>query len=218
MIHRWDVKTKNSPFRVNMVEKEETRMANWENREYRKQLAEDKDRLIDSMIGNKKFDACSKDTVSKVFQNQQDVQLALALRKHVSDKGIVYRERTALDQMTDIEFCEMRHKFPNIEFNGIATLTSSKGSRPAGSGRGGGSDGYSGVSSANNSTAGGTRNRGGNAVSAGSALEEQSRRNSFGSRAETYDSRETGSGSVYRPPTFDTEAFDRELETDFPDS
>src|SRR4051812_33223027 len=123
MIARWDEKTKNSPFRLNCVDHEENRMTAWDNMTIRKQQTLQRNNTLKNMIGTSKFDVCSGDKVA-LFDGQNDVMLALALRRHTSDRNIVYKERSTLNQMIDTEFNEMRTKFPEIPGLGDIPLVS----------------------------------------------------------------------------------------------
>ncbi len=227
MVARWDVKTKDSPFRVNQFEKEERRLRAVAKREYNKSVEDYRNETIDSMIGTRRFDAYNIDTAYLV--DDSTVKLALALRKQVNDNAIVKRERGTLDQMIDIQYSEMKQKFPTVEeFQSIVTTTSNgvpfhKGkaglnggrSFSSSSSRGGSHQSVPLTSTKRTLTGSGSNIINGkhsSATSRNSSPSVVSHNASFGD----LNSLESGSGSIYRPPPPNAVAvFARELDAQF---
>lgn len=118
MIEKWVDMSKHSPFHWDIAQIEENRMKRKNDQAYRKRVDNDRNALIDSMIGTCKFEIANKER-ARIFDNEPSTQLALSLRRCVKDKQIIYHERTTLDQLLDTELAQMKHKFPNLHFNGI---------------------------------------------------------------------------------------------------
>jgi hypothetical protein len=230
MIHRWDLKTKNSPFRLNCVAHEENRMAVWDDMEYRKQQTHDRNETLKNMIGTSKFDVCSKDKI-QVFDDQNEVLLALALRRQTSDRRIVGHERSTLNQMIDLEFCDMSNKFPQIPALRSIVMSSRNHMTEGCSSRDNNSRGMSrdrlglSRSSATNSKGRNdsqhrSRSPPGKGRGRGGGRDASSSRRSADSSVmggSLTDSLESGSGSIYKPPVLNpAEKFGRELDLSFP--
>jgi hypothetical protein len=181
------------------------------------------------MIGTSKFDVCSKDKI-QVFDNQHEVLLALALRRQTSDRRIVGHERSTLDQMIDIEFCDMSNKFPQIPAlrsivmssrNQVTEGSSRDNSRSTsrerhGPSRGSTTNGKNRNSGQHHSRSPPTKGSGGR----GGVRDVSSLRRSADSSVmggSWNDSLESGSGSIYKPPALNpAEKFGRELDLSFP--
>lgn len=225
MVARWDVKTKDSPFRVNQLDQEERRLNARANREYNKSVEDYRNETIDNMIGTRRFDVYNKDTAHLVNDNK--VKLALALRKQVDDNAIVKRERSTLDQMIDIQYSEMKQKFPAVEeFQSIVIVNHN--SSPFRKGKQGLNCGLSFSSSTSRGTGSNVLNRtmtrGGSSKQ--STMSIRSGNNSASGSHSTVDktlshdascaSLESGSGSIYRPPPGNAaELFSQELDARF---
>lgn len=190
--------------------------------EFRKQQTYDRNEALRNMIGTKKFDICSKDKI-QVFEDQNEVLLALALRRQTSDRRVVSCERDTLDQMIDIEFCDMSKKFPQIPALRSLVMSSRGDQIQEGFSR----DGLSRGSTTHSKARSGSQNRSKSpfrksdnrsGVRRTDALSRRSADGSAmgGSFADT-NSLESGSGSIYKPPALNpAEKFGRELDRCFP--
>lgn len=116
MVAKWVEKSKGSPFHLNLAEIEDKRLKKKEDRAYKKRLDEDRNALIDGMIGTSKFDPCNAETIH-IFDEEPATQLSLSLRRVVKDGKIVKNETNTLHQLMDQAFTDIQKKFPNIQFN-----------------------------------------------------------------------------------------------------
>lgn len=116
MVAKWVEMSKNSPFHNDLADIEDKRMKRKEDQAYRKRLDDDRNALIDSMIGTSKFDPCNPETI-RIFDNEPATQLSLSLRRVVKDKKIVKNETNTLHQLMDQAFTDIQRKFPAIQFN-----------------------------------------------------------------------------------------------------
>jgi hypothetical protein len=112
MIHRWQLKTSESPFRLDLNKLDNERKLLLNEKENNRRMEQDKINMMKNMTGTLKFDIFDKEMIES-FEDIE-TQLSLELRKDINDSKVISMEQRQLNNLIENEINVAYRKFPSM--------------------------------------------------------------------------------------------------------